>query len=617
MSSIFFDSIETQVATGTPHRILTNGSQTTREYISNGTPEGSITAVVGSTCIDATNGTAYRKNSGSGNTGWVNNDGPGSFTWATTSNTTLTGNKDIVMTSGAGWSGSGYSLEGYSLGCFVSARTDTTTNVAMFGLNTDPTTNNSYLSIDYAIYFANGGIIYAFENGTNVASLSTYVAGDTCSITYDGQNIRYFKNGTLLRTVARAVGSPLYFDSSLGSAGCHLSNVHFGPMGSSLILADGDKGDITVSSSGATWTVDNDVVTNSKLANMASGTIKGCSTAGDPVDLNRQQARLLLRNDKYALTFNANQFWNLDNGLYQTLTATGNFTLNLPSNFIAGETAFIYVKQDGTGSRILSLATGFQTPGGTAITLSTAANAVDRLMFFFDTDYSCTVSITKNITGGTGTGFAVNNYAQFDGTNDYATIPAIVHSVAAGTIMVHCRLDVATPGATAQTGLFEWGMAAIGSSHHPFTNGLAYSTTFRTSRVDAISLSGSITRTNWYWIIIRDDDASGWELLQGKDDGTLYSLSTASHQAWNLSPNVRYIGRNTGNNKLDGGLDRLILGNSRWTDAQIQSVIAGGTGPSGVLCRYEFNEIVSSQFLDYSGNGYHATITGSPTINAI
>lgn len=61
-------------------------------------------------------------------------------------------------------------------------------------------------------------------------------------------------------------------------------------------LTDWDKGDITLTSSATVWTIDNDVVTNAKLADMASATFKGRTTAGsgDPEDLTATQATALL-----------------------------------------------------------------------------------------------------------------------------------------------------------------------------------------------------------------------------------------------------------------------------------------------------------------------------------
>ena len=57
----------------------------------------------------------------------------------------------------------------------------------------------------------------------------------------------------------------------------------------------------------------------------------------------------------------------------------GNRTLANPSNIVAGQTGSIVVTQDGTGSRTLAYGTFWDFAGGTAPTLTTSANAVDRV----------------------------------------------------------------------------------------------------------------------------------------------------------------------------------------------------------------------------------------------
>lgn len=61
-------------------------------------------------------------------------------------------------------------------------------------------------------------------------------------------------------------------------------------------VTDGDKGDITVSASGATWTIDNSAVTLPKIVNISTNRLLGRTTAGtgQVEELTQTQARTLL-----------------------------------------------------------------------------------------------------------------------------------------------------------------------------------------------------------------------------------------------------------------------------------------------------------------------------------
>ena len=62
-----------------------------------------------------------------------------------------------------------------------------------------------------------------------------------------------------------------------------------------------------------------------------------------------------------------------------TVTLAGNRTLDNPTNIVAGQSGSIFIVQDGTGSRTLAYGSYYDFAGGTAPTLSTAADAVDRI----------------------------------------------------------------------------------------------------------------------------------------------------------------------------------------------------------------------------------------------
>jgi hypothetical protein len=79
-----------------------------------------------------------------------------------------------------------------------------------------------------------------------------------------------------------------------------------------------------------------------------------------------------------------------------TLTLGGNRTLANPSNLTAGQSGSIFIVQDATGSRTLAYGNQYDFIGGTAPTLSTAANAVDRIDYVVRTTGSIHCVFTAN-----------------------------------------------------------------------------------------------------------------------------------------------------------------------------------------------------------------------------
>lgn len=84
--------------------------------------------------------------------------------------------------------------------------------------------------------------------------------------------------------------------------------------------------------------------------------------------------------------------WDMSTGIDFVLTMTGNATLANPTNTQVGKKGRIRVVQDATGSRTLAYGTNFEFAGGSAPTLSTAAN--DQDVLYYDCISSTRILIT-------------------------------------------------------------------------------------------------------------------------------------------------------------------------------------------------------------------------------
>ena len=129
------------------------------------------------------------------------------------------------------WAYSGYSTTSQPAASGAKV-TFTVTAIAgsyMVGLNTDPTTNNSYISLDFAIYIA-GANYQVYENGVARSLLFPITAGDKFAVIYDGNlTVSYYHNGVNFYStvLTSALTLPLFVDTSALQSGVTIYGIGF------------------------------------------------------------------------------------------------------------------------------------------------------------------------------------------------------------------------------------------------------------------------------------------------------------------------------------------------------------------------------------------------------
>jgi hypothetical protein len=148
----------------------------------------------------------------------------------------------LKKTAGAqAWDADAYSRESAPY-AYASATITDLTSQCFFGLNNDPVDYVGWEGIFVSFYIEGSGTVYTGLNET-LTNTFTVVVGDVLMVSYDGVNVRWHKNGSLLRTLAVDIGGvPLYFDSSFANVGATLGSCKFGPIPSALWAHQGGTG---------------------------------------------------------------------------------------------------------------------------------------------------------------------------------------------------------------------------------------------------------------------------------------------------------------------------------------------------------------------------------------
>lgn len=265
---------------------------------------------------------------------------------------------------------------------------------------TDPTADRSITFPDASgTVLLSGAIVNAdIAAGAEIAvsKLADGAARQLLQTAANGNDVEWTDNVDIPGTLD--VTGAATFDSNVTVLG----NVTLNAQGD-LRFADADSSNWvafqapTTVATNITWTLPaTDGTSGQALSTNGSGTL---SWANVGVGLDTAQTWTRgQRGEITALTDGATITPDFSDSNNFSVTLGGNRTLANPSNLVAGQSGCIWITQDGTGSRTLSFGSYWDFTGGTAPTLTTAANSRDCLVYAVQSATQITATLITNLS---------------------------------------------------------------------------------------------------------------------------------------------------------------------------------------------------------------------------
>ncbi len=155
--------------------------------------------------------------------------------WTVTANTVVSvDNTKIVFGDAGSWANAAYSDRNYKGNMLLTWSAPTNDKHFMMALNTDPTTDDHFSSLDFALYVHGGDhTIIEYENGTSGGTIGDYSPNDVLGIEKRENYIIYTQNGKELKKVEldqTQTDASYYVDSSAPD-GAIVENISFKTLG--------------------------------------------------------------------------------------------------------------------------------------------------------------------------------------------------------------------------------------------------------------------------------------------------------------------------------------------------------------------------------------------------